>query len=338
MPAVEAPGFSPAALASLPVPTPVEAPWEGALALPSASPDEARKAALEHLWRALDGVKSEADRAFLLKLSRECGASRVDFPLFPDAALQLDAALRGREPDVDEVARIVRREPDLARRVWQEANGAFFLRKAATLDEAIVRVGFDALWRIGMRACMNAPVFRVRGFEREVNHARAVSIVTADVAEFVAPGGDVFMAGLLHAIGKLVVYRAASARPPAAEPDAALVRDVARALHPTLGVLVADAWKLPPAVVAAIAHASYPERAAGDEREAARAVRAGCIAAYTAAEARAGRDVGGLRALLALPGPPLDAARLVARADEAWNGPEIDRVAADDEPAADRRA
>ncbi len=280
---------------------------------------------LEFLWAEVDRTSDEGNRAFLQRLTRECGSRKLDFPLFPDAALQIDAVLRGRDPSVADVARIVRREPDLVRRVWQDANGVNFARKAGTLDEAIVRIGFDSLWRIGMRACMNAPVFRVRGFQDEVNQVRAVSIVTADVASTLVPGGDVYLAGLLHAIGKLVVYRAAMARPPAPEPDPELVRRLARSLHAQIGVLVADAWKLSPEVVAAIAFAPDPglataTGASGLTFEQARAVRAGCIAAHTAAEARVGREVGGLMALVGLPGTPIDAARLVARAHDAWNG------------------
>ena len=301
------------------------APWDGGLPVPTAQPDDARTAVLEVLWAEVDRTTDEGNRAFLQRLARECGSRKLDFPLFPDAALQIDAVLRGREPSVADVARIVRREPDLVRRVWQDANGVNFARKAGTLDEAIVRIGFDALWRIGMRACMNAPVFRVRGFQDEVNHVRAVSIVTADVASALVPGGDVYLAGLLHAIGKLVVYRAAMARPPAPEPDPELVRRLARTLHAQIAVLVADAWKLSPEVVAAIAFAPDPALASSTGAgavvfEQARAVRAGCIAAHTAAEARVGREVGGLMALVGLPGPAIDAARLVARAHDAWNG------------------
>ena len=303
------------------------APWDGGLPVPTAHPDDARTAVLEYLWAEIDRTADEGNRAFLQRLTRECGSRKLDFPLFPDAALQLDAVLRGRDPSVADVARIVRREPDLVRRVWQDANGVTFTRKAATLDEAIVRIGFDALWRIGMRACMNAPVFRVRGFQDEVNHVRAVSIVTADVASALVPGGDVYLAGLLHAICKLVVYRAAMARPPSPEPDPELVRRLARTLHAQIAVLVADAWKLSPEVVAAIAFSPDPALAAsagagagGLAFEQARAVRAGCIAAHTAAEARVGREVGGLMALVGLPGPAIDAARLVARAHDAWNG------------------
>jgi HD-like signal output (HDOD) protein len=311
---------SPAELARLRAVPLAPAPWDGARAALSLDADDVRTSVLDELWAERDRCVDPGDTDFLQRLARECGSKKMDFPLFPDAALQLDRLLKGREPSIPEVTRVVRREPDLVRRVWLEANGVNYARKAETLDEAVLRIGFQALWRIGMRACMNAPVFRVRGFQGDVNHVRGVSIVTADIANLVTPSADAYLGGLLHGIGQLIVYRAASVRPGAPAPDPALVSRLARRLYPSIGLLVADSWKMTPGVCAAIAFASDAERAPAEHLPVVRAVRAGCIAAHTAAEARAGREVGGLMALVNLPGAPLDAARLVVRAHAAWDG------------------
>jgi len=311
---------TPADIAALPAAPTGIAPWDGEVAAVSGDPDAVRTSILELLWNELDRTKAEGDRAFLTRLMRECGSRKLDFPLFPDAALQLDAILRGRDPTVHEVARVVRREPDMVRRVWLEANSVNFSGRVSTLDEAIIRVGFDPLWRLAMRACMNAPVFRVRGYQNEVNQVRAVSIVTADVASTVLGGGDTFLAGLLHGIGKLLVYRAAVVRPNLPVPDPEVVRCIARTHHPSMGVLIAASWKMSPMVCSAIAAAPDPGRLQEPELRVACAVRAGSIAAHTVAEGRAGREVGGLLALLSLPGPTVDAAWLIARANAAWDG------------------
>jgi HD-like signal output (HDOD) protein len=279
------------------------------------------------LFAELDRVSEEGDRAFLTRLVRDCGAARLDFPLFPDAALRLDGLLRKGDPSVSAVADIVKREPDLVRRVWQQASGVAYGGKApGSLDAAIVRIGYDALWRIGMSACTNAPVFRVRGFEASANHVRGLSIVSSETAAAVLPGPEPFLAALLHGVGRLLFYRCAVVRPGAPAPEPARVEALARALYPNVGVLIADAWGFGSLVAAGVGYAADPSRAPEDTRAVARAVRAAHIAAVASAEARAGREVGGLAALMALSEAPepgrvrFDAARVLRAADSAWAG------------------
>jgi len=311
---------SPADLAALPEGAGL-APWADARPAPGDA-NASRPALLEQLYAEHDRATSEGDRAFLQRMIRECGSRKLDFPLFPDVALELDSMLRHGEPPAADVVRLVRREPDLVRRVWQQASGATFARRAETLEEAVLRLGYQSIWRIGMGACMNAPVFRVRGFQGEANHVRALGIVAADVAVRVHPGGDTYMAGLLHGVGKLLVYRAAVVRPGQPAPEASLVHRMALEHHPSIGVLIADAWSMSPEVVGAVGAWPLRQLHAQPEHAVARAVYVGCVAAHTAAEARAGRDCGGLMALVNLPGQPVDAARWIARAHEAWDGVE----------------
>lgn len=314
------PSDSPAALAELPSGV-NPGPWEGAEAAASADADVARTALLDRLYATLDGVQAEGDRQFIQRLIRECSGRKLDFPLFPDVALQLDSVLRGKEPPVADVLRLVRRDPDLVRRVWQQASGAQFGRKAETLEEALMRLGYNHIWRIGMGACMNAPVFRVRGFQGEVNHVRAVGIVAGEVAHTVCPTGDAYLAGLLHGVGKLLVYRAAAVRPDAPAPSPALVTQVAQRHHPSIGVLVADSWNLGQGVALAVGGWPAEGLVSLPEHTVARAVRAACIASHAAAEARAGREVGGVMAIVRMDGSPaLDAGKLIAKANAAWDG------------------
>jgi len=238
-------------------------------------------------------------------------------------ALELDNALRKPNSTAHQIARIVRREPKILQRVWQSANSINFVEKVNTLEEAIVRVGFEPLWRMAMRACMNAPVFRVNAYQTEVNAVRGVSIVTAEVAGVLFKGGDVYIAGLLHAIGKLLVYRAGEFRTGVLAPDPATVNRIAQRYHPGIGVLIAHALKMPPLVCEGIALAPEPERLPNDDMNVTLAVRAGCIAAHTAAAARNHQDLPGIEALAHL-SRRIDAGRLIARAHSAWADLESD--------------
>ncbi len=319
-PRVVGPLPTPADLAALPSRTPVAAPWHGVEAPPSSDADVVRTALLQRLYHELDRAPSEGDRTFLNRVVRDCGAARLELPLFPDAAIRLDRLLRAGDPPVSEVAALVRRETDLVRRVWQHASGAAYRgQPPSTLDQAIVRVGFESLWRIGMSACVNGPVFRVRGFQDQANRARACAIVASEVAHTVgAWHPDAYLSGLLHGVGKLVFYRCAVVKPPAPVPDPARVERLAHALHPWVGVLVADAWGFSPGVGAGIAYWPNVEACPEAWRDVARVVRVASIAAETTAEARAGRDCGGLAALAEIEG--VDPAKVLSLADAAWAG------------------
>ena len=53
--------------------------------------------------------------------------------------------------------------------------------KLAASGQAIARLGFDELWKVGMSLCLHEGVFRVRGFQDEVEEVRQHGIIAADV-------------------------------------------------------------------------------------------------------------------------------------------------------------
>ncbi len=294
-------------------------PWEGVETLPSLGLDGVRMHLLARLHPLRDQLRSEGDAAFLSRLIRACSSAQLQFPLFPDSALRLDAVLRDDDSPIAEVSALVHHEPALVQRVWEESCSAFYgSTPPANLDAAIVRIGRRSLWRIGMLACVNAPVFRVRGWQQQANDVRYTGVVAAEVAERLFPDAEPFLPALLHAVGQLIVYRAAISRPPVPEPDRAFVTQVARSLQAGLGVLVAGTWQLGPGVVAGIGCFADPDTAAKGWRPTARAVRIGTIAAHEALANLRGESYGAVSALQALSLTEERARKAVAYAKEAW--------------------
>ncbi len=293
------------------------APWLGDVEAPSVEASQVRAWLVGSLLEERDRHVPGPDRDLVERLLRLLGSQTLDFPLFPDVAWELNTLLQRGDPSITEVARLVRREPDLVRRVWAEASGAEFARKVGSLNHAIARIGFDSLWRVVMRASMQSTVFKVRGWQGAVDQARSVAIVTAEVAAWLGDEGrgDLFLSGLLHNAGQLLVLRAAG--PPRAAdglPGRAFVLDLQRRLSASFGLLVADTWQLGPTVGAAIAFCPAPLRAPPEHREGATIVQIARIAALTALEARTHRDVGGVAALFAIQGLTFDPARTVEKA------------------------
>jgi HD-like signal output (HDOD) protein len=254
-------------------------------------------------------------------LVRVLGAETLDFPLFPDVAWKLDRLLKEGNPPIVRVARLIRREPEMVRRVWQQASSVVYSRKVGSLDHAIARIGFDALWRIAMSACLYSPVFRVPCFQRQVDQARAEGIVTAEVVSWLTKArlGDVYLAGLLHNIGKLVVYRSALTKRTQVAPSQELVERMARRYHAAIGVLVMRDWRMSDLVVAGVGYHPKPSCGRGDERDLAALVRVAAISTHAAEQARLGNDCGGIQALVCVEEVKFDPARTIVKAHDIFD-------------------
>jgi len=309
-------------LVETPESTEVEPPWKEGQPAPSIDPDEVRPFLMGALFELQDQCDSEADKAFLTRLIRQLGTDQLDLPPFPDVAWQLDTLLRLGDPPLVRVVKLVRREPALVRRVWTQACSAFYARPPNSLDHAVARIGFDALWRIGMSACLYSEVFRVRGFQEVADEVRQHGIVTADVAAWLSGKklGAVYLAGLLHGVGKLMIYKAASTQRTVGLPSLSLVEKVADEVNASIGVMVAHAWKLGPEVAAGIGFYLDPFKAPPQYQETALQVKVANIATHTAVLSRKGKDCGGLLELLNLEGIQFDVARTIGKAHEIFDG------------------
>lgn len=299
-------------------PTPVPRPWEGGGTPDSADPSEVRPALMAALFDEVDKAKDAADQDFLRRLIRLLGTDKLDIPPFPDVAWQLDTLLRLSDPPLVKVVKIVRREAALVRRVWTQACSAYYARPPNSLDHAVARIGFDALWRIGMSTCLYSTVFRVRGFQEKADEVRQHGIVAAEVAAWLSREklGPVYLAGLLHDVGKLLIYRAASAPKQGVLPSELLVDRIAAEHHGAIGVLVAFDWKLGAAVAGGIGYHHDPDKAPPVFQPTARNIQIANIAAHTAALSRQGTDCGGLLALLEMEGIQIDVGRTIGKAHE----------------------
>lgn len=295
------------------------APWEGAECASHASPADTSARLVERLYELRESAPSRNDWLFIDRLVRTCSAPRLDFPLFPAGALRLDRLLRAGDTPQARVVEVVMQEPGLVQRVWQEAHSiAYGTTPPSNVKEAILRLGHRRLWQISMTACMNSRVFQARSHQPRANHLREVSIVAAEVSTVFSTGADAYLPALLHGLGTLVVFRAGPGRTADETATPEFVTQVADLVYPSVGLLLAHAWNLGPAVSAAIGFAPMPERAPAAYQAVARATRASSIAAHEAWALRQARTYDGLRALtgMSFPGPVV--VRGLEAAEAAW--------------------
>ncbi|NRA53321.1 MAG: HDOD domain-containing protein [Gammaproteobacteria bacterium] len=131
----------------------------------------------------------------------------------PDLCLQLNSLVNDGKSSVGEVARLVSIDPALTARVLKLANSAIYFKRRdiTTIAEAVANIGTDELNNIAI-ATSAAQIFRDAGGGKiDLHDYWYHSVVTAVLAKdiyYLSSGkidGSLFVAGLLHNIGLLVV-------------------------------------------------------------------------------------------------------------------------------------
>lgn len=131
----------------------------------------------------------------------------------PDICLQLNSLVNSKNSSVDDIACLVGHDPALTFRVLKLANSALYSRKGniSTIDDAIQKIGTDELCNIAI-ATSAALVFKGAG-RNKINlkdywqHSVFSAIIARELYQlkFKRKEGSMFVAGLLHNIGFLIV-------------------------------------------------------------------------------------------------------------------------------------
>ncbi|HIN72589.1 MAG TPA: HDOD domain-containing protein [Dehalococcoidia bacterium] len=171
-----------------------------------------------------------------------------------------------------------------------------------------------------MSLCLHEGVFRVRGFQDEVEEVRQHGIIAADVVSWVSghARGPFYMAGLLHDVGKLVIYRMASVRHAKNRPTVETVGQMLKKYHPSVGVIVAEAWQLGEIVKIGAGFHHNPLAARSEHRRTAAMVQVADIAAHAVIPNRGAREHVGRKDLTEKFGKELNVHEALARARGAF--------------------
>jgi HD-like signal output (HDOD) protein len=141
----------------------------------------------------------------------------VSIPIFNKVAIEMQQLITKGDYSLEDISRIIRKDPGLAADVLKIANSSFYsgLNPARTINEAAVRLGARTIFNL-VTAVTQKQLYRSRkkAFDRWMNplwsHALGVAFASGWTSRQLGMNQlieESFMAGLLHDVGKLVVLR-----------------------------------------------------------------------------------------------------------------------------------
>jgi putative nucleotidyltransferase with HDIG domain len=187
-----------------------------------------------------------------------------NLPVMPEVSHRILALLKDPDFGIEELVALVREDSVLAVSIMRQANSAAFggLQEIKDLNGACARLGMRNIANtVQLVANRNLFITGNPVLKKSMGQLWRHSVATAHCANEVArlnlaaDQETYFLGGLMHDIGKILLLemvvspKADVIRDLHANPE--LMREIITGLHPLFGLLVCQAWKLPPAFRAA---------------------------------------------------------------------------------------
>lgn len=178
---------------------------------------------------------------------------QATIPMLPAHVRELVELAFDPEVQSRRIAALVATDPVLAMQVIRMANtaGSAPAIRITSIDEAVLRLGTKAVRNVVIAGCLSAQLVDPKIYGRQgrdvVDHCIGTAFLASALAEKYGTSGELFLGGLLHDIGKLLILKLAheyamqaSARPSDEEIDA-LTAD----RHAQMGGWLAGRWSMP---------------------------------------------------------------------------------------------
>jgi len=205
-----------------------------------------------------------------------------DLVSLPEICVRVNALIDDPDSSMADVAAVIAQDPALTARMLRMANSVFYglVSKVDSVDRAAAVIGMskirDLVMATSVAETLPNDVFTMDAFWQHSIYcgliAKAIAVETRK-----GQGDSLFVAGLLHDIGQLVMFHTvrdlvsealiASVEEPNEPPIYKIERKLIGFDHCQLGVALAKKWQLPDMLCACIEFHHEPEKADvfGDE-------------------------------------------------------------------------
>ena len=198
-------------------------------------------------------------RSLIDLIEEKLNDDRTVLPVFDKTGFQVQQEVARPEPDVTRIEKLITGDQALTGQVLKTANSAFYkgLTKVSTVKAAIVRLGTAEISNIVMLATQHkhytAKDPRIKAMMQKLwRHAVGCAIGAQWAAcefGFKNLAREAFTAGLLHDVGKLLLFSVIETiqreKNVSLHSDEALLSDIMQNFHTEHGYMLLQNWNLP---------------------------------------------------------------------------------------------
>lgn len=201
----------------------------------------------------------DLEQKVLQILENKIKTKQLVLPSMPDVFLQVKATIDDSSSSIDDIAKIVVRDPSLTARIVKVANNALYRggNEINNLQLAVSRMGLQLIKTLvtshAITQMFNQPKGALKPFIGQLyKHSAEVSAHAYAIASRYSKinPDDALLAGLVHNIGYLPMAKCVESFPEVEENPDRIVK-VMDAMHTRIGEMILNSWSFPENIVSA---------------------------------------------------------------------------------------
>lgn len=202
-----------------------------------------------------------ADEKIFSVIQERIGAGQIELPPMPHTMIKIQECLHDPNWDNKDLLKIIMADQLLTSSILKAANSSLygFSSSVSSLQHAIVLMGMKTIWGIVThQSLLGSFSNQKEQIQQVLDHSFFCALLARQIAQSCKCDEDeAFTCGLLHDIGKIVLYNLLA---DSEYPHEIQEKIVAR-FHGEAGLLLAARWNLPELVLETIEYHHHPEQA-----------------------------------------------------------------------------